>query len=278
MASESSKPGNGGGPASGKDLKQHPLVDRLKPDPAKPARKIVALIGLPGRSDRPGFQRLYLSAKLDYYAEFASADLIHSQPVPADASPIPGQEATHVTIARDATIHYVWAATPSALDEFDLDVRLGTPGAGMIPVLITRVATCFPDGTGCGTCNGTCEGTCGHQNTCLTCDTCHTRCQQVTCHTCQTQCAQNTCAGTCQTCQTQCGQNTCANTCQTCQTQCGQNTCATCNTCATQCGQPTCHTCATRCEQATCVTCHTCGDTCPHTCVTCIHPHCPLPQ
>jgi hypothetical protein len=64
-----SAPGGGGGargPNAGKELPQHPLVESLRPDPAQPAKKTVVLIGLPGKSDRPGYQRLYLTTKLDY--------------------------------------------------------------------------------------------------------------------------------------------------------------------------------------------------------------------
>jgi hypothetical protein len=261
-----------------KELPQHPLVDRLKPDPAQVARKVVTLVGLPGKSDRPGYQRLYLTPKLDYYVEFPLSAMVHTETVPADQSPIANHEATSVTLARDATIHYIWATAAQAMDEFDLDVRLGTPGAAMAAIGIpTRVATCFPDGSGCRTCDGTCDNTCLGP-TCHTCATCETRCGQVTCDTCETRCGQATCLPTCQTCETQCNQATCAPTCQTCNTQCGQATCATCNTCQTQCNQATCHTCQTRCGQATCFTCHTCVDTCIHTCATCQHPHCAPPQ
>jgi hypothetical protein len=220
--------------SSGK-LPQHSLVERLKPEPNLPTRKVVVLVGLPGDSDRATYQRLYLNAKLDYYAEFLTTSIVHSEAAPADQSPVPGHEATRVTIFRDATIHYIWAKTADPLDDFDLDIRLGTVGAASANVgIATRVATCFPDGTGCRTCDGTCDATCFNQATCVTCKTCVTHCNQATCHTCQTQCNQATCAATCQTCQTQCNQATCAATCQTCQTQCNQATCATCNTCNTQ--------------------------------------------
>jgi hypothetical protein len=258
-----------------KELPQHPLVDRMKPEPGQVTKKLVTLIGLPGKSDRANYQRLYLTAKLDYYAEFLISDMAHTAAVPAEQSPIAGQEATSVSLPRDATIQYTWATSAQPMDEFDLDVRLGTPGATMATIgVATRVATCFPDGGGCT--DATCD-TCGKHATCFTCDTCQTRCGQATCHTCETRCGQATCVATCNTCQTQCNQATCSPTCQTCNTQCGQATCATCNTCQTQCNQATCHTCHTRCEQATCVTCHTCDDTCIHTCATCQHPRC-FPQ
>ena len=96
--------GKGSDPNTPKGLPQHPHVDRLKQDPAQPVRKIVVLVGLPGKSDRPGYQRLYLTPKLDYYAEFQISDMLQTETVPADKSPIAGHEATRVTIARDATI------------------------------------------------------------------------------------------------------------------------------------------------------------------------------
>jgi hypothetical protein len=244
----------GGGAGSPDDLPQHPYVERLKPDPSQPAKRVVDLIGLPGNSDRPGYQRLYLTTKLDYYAEFLTPDMVHSEAVPADQSPFPGLEATRVSIGRDATIHYIWARSPQPVDEFDLDVRLGTAGAA---------GAALPQKT---ILNG-CTDACHTQVTCATCHTCQTQCNQATCHTCQTQCNQATCAATCHTCQTQCNQATCAATCVTCQTQCNQ---ATCHTCV---GQATCHTCQTQCNQHTCVTCVTC-----HTCATCLPPpHCVLP-
>jgi hypothetical protein len=191
-------PGGGGaqGPNAGKDLPQHPLVDSLRPDPSQPAKKTVVLIGLPGKSDRAGYQRLYLTTKLNYYAEFLVSGILSAETIPADKSPFPGHEATQVTIGRDANIQYISATSPQPVDEFDLDVRLGTPATAAAPIGIpTRGPTCFADGT-CRTCR-TCD-TCG--------GTCQTACGQATCGTCQTRCNQHTCGGTCVTCaQAGCG-------------------------------------------------------------------------
>jgi hypothetical protein len=195
------KSAGGGGPVEPEGLPQHPYVERLKPDPSQPARRVVELVGLPGNSDRPGYQRLYLTTRLDYYAEFLTSDMLHSEAVPADRSPFPGLEATRVSINRDSTIHYISARSPQPVDEFDLDIRLGTAGVG--PARPT---------TGIGV-PGTCE-------------------------TCPTQCQDTRCGGTCQTCQnTQCG--TCAkdNTCPGHGT-CVFTQCATCVN--TQCNQFTC--------------------------------------
>jgi hypothetical protein len=233
MVASDSSSGNGGH-ASGL-LPQHPLVERLKPDPAHPPVKTTVLVGLPGNSDRPGFQRLYLTTALDYFAEFPVQSILHSEAVPAEESPFKGLEATRVTITRDSLIHYTWVRSSQPVDEFDLDLRLGGIGPGAAPTIPTR--TC-PDGTFCGTCNGTCDQTCGPH--CPTHRTCQTQCNQPTC-TCQTQCNQPTCAGTC-TCQTQCNQLTCA----TCPTDCNQRTC---NTCRTDCNQRTCDNCTDTCHR-----------------------------
>jgi len=106
-------------------LPQHPLVGRLKPDPSAPAERVTELIGLPGDSDRPGHQRLYLTARLDYYAEFQIQDIIYTEAVPAGQSPLSGLDVTRVSLGREATISYTWARSPQPVDEFDLDVRLG---------------------------------------------------------------------------------------------------------------------------------------------------------
>jgi len=239
-------------------LPQHRLVEQRKPDPNLPAKRVLELVGLPGNSDRSGYQRLYLSTKLDYYAEFSDSDIVGTQTVPASDSPFPGYDATRVSIARDATIHYVRVRSPQPVDEFDLDVRLGAPAASKAPALISpangctdachTVVSCATCRTCAGenTCAATCPNTCGQGATCQAAATCvgHGTCVATQCvagandvhnpcvytnnqgNTC------NTCAATCQTCFTACNQATCANT------QCQQATCHTCaqvNTCAQTC-------------------------------------------
>jgi hypothetical protein len=223
------------GPASedtSQPLPQHPFVERMKPDPSQPAERVTELTGLPGDSDRPGYQRLYLTAKLDYYAEFLVRDIVRTEAVPADQSPLSGLDTTRVSIRRDATINYTWSKSPQPVDEFDLDVRLGAAGPAIaLPPIPIPTHTCVD---GCVP---------------RTVDTCRTQCDQLTCATSP---GHNTCA----TCP---GQDTCA----TCP---GQNTCATCpgqNTCATCAGQNTCV--YTYCAQ------NTCACACPpHTGLPCI--------
>jgi hypothetical protein len=119
-------------PGRGQALPQHPLVSQRKSDPAAPAQRVTTLVGLPGDSDRPDHQRLYLTTALDYYAEFLVADIVHSEDVAADQSPFPGVEATRVEVKRDATIQYTWSHDPQAVDHFDLDARLGQGRASLM--------------------------------------------------------------------------------------------------------------------------------------------------
>jgi hypothetical protein len=246
--SESTGPGESENAGTGQD----PYVERLRPDPSQPPQRVIVLSGLLGNSDRPGYQRLYFNRELDYYAEFKGEDVLHTERIPADEAPLPGLEATRVTIRRDATVDYTRTKRAQPLDEFDLDLRLAgrarPPRVGLEPETWeaecpgpSMFAACETDFT-C-VCGDTVQITICRGRTCIdvcTDDTCRTLCDQATCETCRTRCGQETCQ-TCQTCQTQCNQATC----QTCQTRCGQ---ATCQTCRTRCGQETCHTCETVCE------------------------------
>jgi hypothetical protein len=262
------------------DRPQDPLVERLRPDPSRPAEPTRTLAGLLGDSDRPGMRRLYFTAELDFYAEFRSDDVLAIAEIPPDQAPFLGEPATRVTLRRDATVEFTRTERARPLDPFDLDVRFapgaaGPGGGGPITFgepgcLETNGFGCQETGTiatftcptqfgqTCGpTCGFTCFGTCGptcgptcHCGTGIRC-TVNIRCigQTVDCQlatavTCETQCQT-----ACGTCQTQCQQATCA----TCATQCG--------TCQTHCQQATCHTCETQ-----CATCNphvfTCGNRC----------------
>jgi hypothetical protein len=290
--------------SSGADRPQDPRVERLRPDPSQSPQAALTLAGFLGDSDRAGYRRLYFTRSLDSYAEFRAEEVLHVQPIGADEQPFPGEEATRVTLRRDATVEYTRTRVARPLDEFDLDIRLGgrRAPAPRLPNQITEetcggatcacgeTSTCWFTCPGCGLTSETCDG-CGTDITCASCrdtcggptcratcqDTClRTDCQQATCDTCRTDCAgtcRTDCFGaTCRTCQTRCGQATCATcagqaTCQTCAGQATCVTCQTCQTCDTCQGQATCQTCVTDCAVRTCVTCDTCNPhipTCGH--------------
>lgn len=232
-------------------IEEDPLVARLRPEPGATPVASVLLEGLAGRSDREGNVRVYFNVALNYFAEFAQADVVFSEAIPPEQSPFPGHKATRVAIRQDAVIEYTRTTTARAADPFAVDARRGQagrpmsiqpsdPGFPCSPATIgiecpTQPFGCPTDQTcGCGTGRTDCI--------CPTDNTCRTDCGGATCNTCRTDCGQATCAT--------CNQATCAT--------CNQ---ATCNTCATACNQATCNTCRTDCGGRTCVTCDTCN---PH--------------
>jgi hypothetical protein len=238
-------------------FEQDPHVDQLRPEPSAPPSDVVILEGLAGKSDREGWVRLYFNRTLTYYAEFRREDIVFTQAIPPDQSPLPGLKATRVGIKKDAVIEYTRTTRARAADEFDLDVRLGAAASQGAAPMIPPVTRPPCDGTGRSDCiicrTDTCDTKCTQptcptspDHTCNTCNTCDTKCTQPTCptspdHTCNT----------CQTCQT-------CNTCQTCPGR--QGTCL-CQTCPGQGTCETCQTCDTQCHQGTCGTCDTCN---PH--------------
>lgn len=64
----------------GPNLRQDPLVERLRPDPSAPIEAQM-LTGFLGRSVREGYWRVYLSATLNEYVEVAEEDVIDTAPV-----------------------------------------------------------------------------------------------------------------------------------------------------------------------------------------------------
>jgi hypothetical protein len=126
------------------DLSQDPFVERMRPDPSEPPEQVRILEGLLGDSDRAGYKRLYFTRELDSYAEFRTEDVVFTEPIPPDQPPFLGEQATRVGIRRDAPVEYTRVRAPRAVDDFDLDVRLGIPGdpgGGEFPTLITSQKT-----------------------------------------------------------------------------------------------------------------------------------------
>ncbi|MFJ6381107.1 hypothetical protein ACIQI7_14045 [Kitasatospora sp. NPDC092039] len=124
MADKDSGPGGPGGIG---DRPQDDFVTRNLADPSERPARTLTLSGLLGDSDRAGFRRLYFNKQLDYYAEFASADVLSVDTVPGDRPPFVGHDATTVTLRRDATVHFTRVQTATPVDEFDLDLRLAQP-------------------------------------------------------------------------------------------------------------------------------------------------------
>lgn len=84
--------------------------------------KHVHLIGLFG-GVHDGRWRLYLSGRLDCYAEFP-ADAVRASPQIHAGGPVPGFESTAVVLARGTPVTFTWSETLTANDQLDLDVRM----------------------------------------------------------------------------------------------------------------------------------------------------------
>jgi hypothetical protein len=100
-----------------------PRVSSGRPDPAAAPARTTTLRGFFGDSDREGFRRLYLTKDLDYYVEFRVDDVVSIVDIPPDRQPFPGEQATEVSLRREATVEFTRTRTLEPPDEFDLDIR-----------------------------------------------------------------------------------------------------------------------------------------------------------
>jgi hypothetical protein len=143
-----------------------PRVGKYRPDPAQPATPMRTLRGFWGDSDRPGYRRLYLSASLDSYAEFQISDVLDAVDIPPDQTPFPGEQATRVTLRRDASVDITHSRPAGAIDPFDLDVRFGPRPIGLNWQNMSgpRLAGATPGDVTCET--GNTDSTCYNMGTC----------------------------------------------------------------------------------------------------------------
>jgi hypothetical protein len=72
-----------------KELKQDALVEQLAPDPADP-QATIQLKGWLGKGVKAGSWRLYLTPQLDEYVQFQDKDIVHTQPIAPEQSPLGG--------------------------------------------------------------------------------------------------------------------------------------------------------------------------------------------
>lgn len=180
--------------------------DRVS-DPSAIPEPTVSLVGLLGDSDRGGRRRLYFNTTLDYYADFASTDVVSYSTVPANEDPFRGLEATRVDLKRDARVEYTHAVSGSTHDAFQLAPRQTQSGLDVAShALGDTEMPCVPN-----TAQNFCTVLCSLLCTLRLPTAVYTDCRQNTCD--------NTCGATCESCQPTCGQtcvDTCAQTCNTC--------------------------------------------------------------
>jgi|GEM_PF-3021540 hypothetical protein len=89
--------------SAGPQLRQDQLVDRLAPTPGAHSPS-VTLAGFVGEGGQSGFWRLYLNPELSEYVEFAERDVVHTQPIPQEQSPLGG---TQVWLRSDAPLRHI---------------------------------------------------------------------------------------------------------------------------------------------------------------------------
>jgi len=259
-----------------------------------PPGRSVTLSGLFGDSDRPGCKRLYLTSRLDYFAEFRTEDVVAVEDIPPERPPFVGLDATRVSLLADATVDWVRRGLGGGPDPFLLEARDATVQPQFVETWEARCPgitehfgesdfdPCRPGGHGGHGGHGTFGplptqagrtcATCA-QGTCVTCEqgTCVT-CVGASCVTCQGQACvtmPDTCQSCAGTCDARCGAGT--GTCASCGGSCDVS-CASCNaTC-----EWTCVSCRGTCDVScggtcggTCDSCDTCGGTCQATCETC---------
>lgn len=84
--------------------------------------EFVHIVGL-FAGEQNGRWRLYLSPRLDCWAEFNASDVVEYRQVACDAL-VPGYESTCVVLKRSADIRFTWSETVEADDQLDLDVHM----------------------------------------------------------------------------------------------------------------------------------------------------------
>jgi len=222
--------------------KQDPRVEGLRPDPSQPAPRTRSLAGLWGDSDRPGYARLYLTRDLTVYAEFRVEDVVVATEIPPERAPFVGEQATRIELPYEANVEFTRSHRVGEIDEFDLDLRLGTAVAfasvgfassGPNDCVKGEDDTAWPCGDTCdaflcktfigpggGQCPGGGGGGGGGGRDSADCPT-GTCVGATDCGTCNTDVGQTNCG----TCDTDFG----ATNCGTCNTDFGQTNCGGCN-------------------------------------------------
>jgi hypothetical protein len=91
-------------------LKQDSLVDQLTQD-TRQQQPTIQVTGWLGRAGDEGKWNLFLSPRLDEYIQFSEQDVIHSQALQSDFSPLGG---TIVWLREGTSVHHIKVATLDA--------------------------------------------------------------------------------------------------------------------------------------------------------------------
>ena len=83
-----------------RELKLDALVEKVVPD-ASQIPDLLVLVGLVGKSSRAGYVRLYVRANLSEYFDISEKDVVHSQSLANEVSPLGG---SIVWVRREANL------------------------------------------------------------------------------------------------------------------------------------------------------------------------------
>jgi hypothetical protein len=109
MAEEPKKSGGSKG-----QLREDRIVEALVPDPGQHQPGFL-FIGLLGKAIQPGDWRLYLTPELNEYVEFSEQDVVHSQPISQEESPLGG---SRVWLRSGASFRHTCIETRQAQADF----------------------------------------------------------------------------------------------------------------------------------------------------------------
>jgi hypothetical protein len=114
---------------AGDELKEEPIVDRLRSKPGEAPSGLVSYVGLLGRSPKPDSVRLYPNLDMGRSVDIAKSDIVHAEKLSPEKSPFGSLGGTRVFVKPDAQVTHTATHTQKASeavpDEFDLDIRHG---------------------------------------------------------------------------------------------------------------------------------------------------------
>ncbi|HEY1869293.1 MAG TPA: hypothetical protein VGG70_13440 [Candidatus Cybelea sp.] len=140
------------------NLKEEPILARLRDKPGEPPAGLTSFVGLLGHSPRPGYWLLYPNLDMSRSVEIAESDIVHAEKLSPEQSPFGSLGGTRVFVKQAAQITHSATqprkASEAAPNEFDLDVRQGPIRPGVGGRVIGRTEQCGTPAPGlCGTPN-----------------------------------------------------------------------------------------------------------------------------
>ena len=96
------------------ELKEEPILSRLRDKPGEPPAGLTSFVGLLGRSPRPGYWLLYLNLEMSRSVEIAESDIVHAEKLSPEQSPFGGLGGTRVFVKRGTQVTQTATQTQDA--------------------------------------------------------------------------------------------------------------------------------------------------------------------